>query len=141
VTLTAAELELGAAAPPRTIGPLTAADFVRYSGASGDFNPMHWDVETAQRAGFTTLFAQGMFSAGVLASFAADWLGQECLRSVSVRFLEIVPLGDTLTCAARVGALDDIADGRRAEVELECTLRSGAPAIRGSATFVVPFTG
>lgn len=46
---------------PRTIGPLGVADFVRYSGASGDFNPLHYDEARARAAGFDSVFAQGMF--------------------------------------------------------------------------------
>ena len=62
-------------ATPRTVGPLGVADFVRYAGASGDFNPLHYDEATARAAGFRSVFAQGMFSAGVLGAYVADWFG------------------------------------------------------------------
>ena len=55
----------GTQAPQRDIGPLTRQMFVRYSGASGDLNPMHYDDEFARSAGHPSVFAQGMFSAGV----------------------------------------------------------------------------
>jgi acyl dehydratase len=45
------ELSVGAEAEPREYGPLTRTDFVRYQGASGDFNPIHHDDEFAQSAG------------------------------------------------------------------------------------------
>jgi acyl dehydratase len=129
---------VGAVAPERTVGPLEVADFVRYAGASGDFNRLHYDEPYARAAGFDSPFAQGMFSAGVLASFAADWLGPENLRAVTVRFVEIVRLGDTITCAARIARLVEQAGEPLAEVELRCTRQTGAPVIRGSALFRLP---
>ena len=124
----------GTVAPERTVGPVTVSDFVRYAGASGDFNPMHFDVARAEEAGFEAPFAQGMFSAGLLASFAADWLGPENLRAIRVRFLEIVRLGDTLTCSGRVTS----GDKSVVEVELTGRRQTGAVAVRGSATFLLP---
>jgi acyl dehydratase len=121
----------------RTVGPVTVSDFVRYAGASGDFNPLHFDPERAQAAGFDEPFAQGMFTAGVLASFAADWMGPENVRSVAVRFVEIVRLGDTLTCAGRVTEVQERDGERIAHAELTCSRQNGAVAVRGSATFRV----
>ena len=117
----------------RIVGPVTVSDFVRYAGASGDFNPMHFDPERAAAAGFDEPFAQGMFTAGVLASFAADWMGPENVRSIKVRFVEIVRLGDTLTCTGRI---TEVGDGI-AHAELTCARQNGAVAVRGSATFAV----
>ena len=51
---------------PREYGPLTRTDFVRYQGASGDFNPIHHDDEFAQSAGYPTVFSVGMLQAGIL---------------------------------------------------------------------------
>lgn len=117
----------------RSIGPVTVSDFVRYAGASGDFNPMHFDPGRAHAAGFDEPFAQGMFTAGVLASFAADWMGPENVRSIKVRFVEIVRLGDTLTCTGRITKVDD----GIAHAELAAMRPNGAVAVRGSATFAV----
>ena len=64
--------EVGVEAPSREFGPLTRQMFVRYSGASGDLNPMHYDDEFARSAGHPSVFAQGMFSAALLAGYAAD---------------------------------------------------------------------
>jgi acyl dehydratase len=132
-------LAVGDAPPPRVVGPLSVADFVRYAGAAGDFNPLHYDEAIARAAGFESVFAQGMFSAGVLASFAADWLGADAVRRFQVRFVEVVYPGDTLTCAATVVRCYGDGDGgeRRADLVLTCTRQTGALAVRGEATFVV----
>ena len=56
-----APIAVGDAPAPRVVGPLSVADFVRYAGASGDFNPLHYDETIARAAGFESVFAQGMF--------------------------------------------------------------------------------
>src|SRR5205823_876970 len=48
------ELTVGTECAPREFGPLTRTDFVRYQGASGDFNPIHHDDDFAQSAGYPT---------------------------------------------------------------------------------------
>ena len=122
---------------PRTIGPLGVADFVRYSGASGDFNPLHYDEAHARAAGFDSVFAQGMFSAGLLGSYAADWLGPAALRSFGVRFVDVVWSGDSVTCAATVTRTYVESGEQRVDVELSATRQTGAVAARGSATFAL----
>src|SRR5271168_5478941 len=98
-------LNVGVQAPVREFGPLTRQMFVRYAGASGDLNPMHYDDEFARSAGHRSVFAQGMFSAALLAGFATDWLGAGCVRRFGVRFREQVWPGDVLICSGSVTAL------------------------------------
>ena len=119
--------------------PLTQHDFVRYAGASGDFNPIHFDDEFARAAGFPSVFSQGMLQAGILASFVTDWLGAENVRSYRVQFREQVWPGDRLVCRATVVDREERDGERRVRLEIECTRGAGGGvAIRGDATFVVP---
>src|SRR5437899_24540 len=97
---------------PLVVGPVTRTAFVRYQGASGDMNPIHHDEEYATAAGFPTPFSVGMFQAGVLATWATDWLGAENVRRFKVRFKEQVWPGDTLTCSGTV-TKEYEADGER----------------------------
>src|SRR5450759_3156086 len=80
------QLQEGAAAPRREFGPLTRTDFVRYQGASGDFNPIHHDEGFAKAAGFQTVFSVGMLQAGLLATYCTDRLGTSDGRRCKVRF-------------------------------------------------------
>ena len=132
------ELKEGAAAEPREVGPLTRTDFVRYQGASGDFNPIHHDEEFAKSAGFPTVFSVGMLQAGILASYATDWLGPENIRRFSVQFREQVWPGDTLTFNGNVRGRREEGGEHVVDVELRCTRQTGGPAIIGEASFVVP---
>jgi acyl dehydratase len=124
-------LAVGDTATPRTFGPITRTDIVRYAGASGDFNPIHHDETFATGAGFPTVFSIGMYQAALLATFATDWLGADAVRRFTVRFLEQVWPGDELTCTGVVTAVTDA----RVEVDLACTRQTGGVAIAGSASF------
>jgi acyl dehydratase len=133
------ELTEGQGPEPRELGPLTRTDFVRYQGASGDFNPIHHDEEFAKAAGFPTPFSVGMFQAGALGAFTTDWLGAENVRRFAVQFREQVWPGDHLVCAASVARKYEEDGERKVDLELLVTRKeSGGAAIKGEATFVVP---
>ncbi len=129
------ELMVGAKCEPREYGPLTRTDFVRYQGASGDFNPIHHDDEFAQSAGYPSAFSVGMLQAGILATYATDWLGPRNVRKFGVQFREQVWPGDRLICSGKVVDRDD--DARTVDLELEVQRAGGGTAIKGYATFVV----
>jgi acyl dehydratase len=136
-----AVLDVGSEAKPREFGPMTRQMFVRYAGASGDFNPMHYDDELARCAGYPSVFAQGMLTAALLATFATDWLGAHHIRRFGVRFREQVWPGDMLTCSGVVLSRAHEADGARVSVELTGRRQTGDVAITGSAEFLIPLTG
>jgi acyl dehydratase len=129
------ELHVGAECAPREYGPLTRTDFVRYQGASGDFNPIHHDDEFAQSAGYPTAFSVGMLQAGILASYATEWLGPRNVRKFGVQFREQVWPGDRLVCTGTVIDRDEAA--RTVDLELVVTRVGGGAAIKGTATFAV----
>ncbi|HVV08041.1 MaoC/PaaZ C-terminal domain-containing protein [Amycolatopsis sp.] len=130
-------LTVGTKAEPREYGPLTTRMFARYAGASGDFNPMHYDDTLARSAGYPSVFSQGMHSAALLASFAVDWLGAANVRRFRARFREQVWPGDVLTCGGEVTAIEETAEGRLVTVELTATRQTGGVAIGASADFLV----
>lgn len=131
--------EVGEVCPPVSFGPLSRTDIVKYVGASGDFNPIHHDEEHARSAGFPTVFSVGMLQAGLLATYATNWLGAHNLRRYAMRFSEQVWPGDELTCHGRVTEVAPQEDGTAVvHVILTCVRQTGGIAIEGSATFVLP---
>ncbi|CAM3635823.1 MaoC/PaaZ C-terminal domain-containing protein [Tsukamurella ocularis] len=128
---------VGQEAPPRTYPPLTRTDFVKYQGASGDFHPLHHDDVFAKETGFPSVFSVGMLQAGMLASYATDWLGVEAVRRFKIRFAEKVWPGDELTCSATIIDVREADDGRRVLVELHCARQNGVDALIGEAEFLV----
>jgi len=128
---------VGETTEPRSFGPITRTDIVRYAGASGDFNPIHHDETFATGAGFPTVFSIGMFQAALLATFATDWLGTENVRRFGVRFKEQVWPGDELTCTGIVTKVEPTDESELVEVELNCTRQTGGVAIVGTASFLL----
>jgi acyl dehydratase len=121
--------------PPLVVGPLTRTDFVRYQGASGDFNPLHHDETFARAAGYEAPLAVGMFNAGLLASYATDWLGAEAVRRFRIRFRNRVWPGDTVTCTGVLVRQYKYDGSLLADVELTCATQDGVVAVQAWATF------
>jgi acyl dehydratase len=132
------QVEVGEKAEAREYGPLTTRMFVRYAGASGDFNPMHYDDTLARAAGYPSVFSQGMHSAALLASFAVDWLGAENVRRFAVRFYEQVWPGDVLTCSGEITAISQNESGALVTAALTATRATGGVAVSASADFLLP---
>jgi acyl dehydratase len=122
---------------PLVVGPLTRTDIVRYQGASGDMNPLHHDEAFARAAGYHAPLAIGMLGAGLLATYATDWLGAENVRRFRIRFRARVWPGDTLTCSGEITQQRVGDDGPLADVELVCTRQSGEVAVQAWATFAM----
>jgi acyl dehydratase len=80
-----------------TDSPLTITDFVRYQGASGDFNPIHHDQAFAQAGGYPGPFAVGMLTAGFAATVVGKHAELEQLRRYTTRWKTQAWPGDALT--------------------------------------------
>jgi acyl dehydratase len=122
--------------PPLVVGPLTRTDLVRYQGASGDMQPVHHDEEFARAAGYAKPLSLGMLHAGLLGTWAAQWLGADAVRRFRVRFSAQAFPGDTLTCTGSVAA----ARADAVDVELTCTTQAGDVVARAWATFALEET-
>jgi acyl dehydratase len=116
---------------------LTRTMFVRYAGASGDFNPMHHDDTIAAQVGNPSVFGHGMLSMGLAARVVKDWFGPEAIRRLQVRFAKQVWPGDVLTCTAVVTAKREEGDEHLVDVEITVANQSGDQAITGAATAAV----
>jgi acyl dehydratase len=131
------QVQVGEKAEAREYGPLTTRMFVRYAGASGDFNPMHYDDTLARAAGYPSVFSQGMHSAALLASFAVDWLGAENVRRFAVRFREQVWPDDVLRCTGEVTTISQNESGILVTAELTATRQTGGIAVSATADFLL----
>ena len=81
--------------PPKTFR-VTRADLVRYAGASGDFNPIHWSDRTARAVGLPGVIAHGMFTMALVTRAVTEWTGDPAaVVDVKVRFSRQVPVPDT----------------------------------------------
>ncbi len=94
---------------------------VRYAGASGDFNPIHYRDDVAVSVGLPGVLAHGMLTMGAASSAVAEWLGDAgSILDYQVRFTRPVPVdgesGADVSVSATIGAID--ADARTARVDL-----------------------
>ncbi|MEV0001010.1 MaoC family dehydratase [Micromonospora sp. NPDC050980] len=75
---------------------VTRADLVRYAGASGDFNPIHWNDRTATAVGLPGVIAHGMFTMALVGRAVAGWAGApDAVVDFGVRFTRPVVVPDT----------------------------------------------
>ncbi|HEY8480618.1 MAG TPA: MaoC family dehydratase [Spirillospora sp.] len=106
------DVEVGTEIPARTF-TIDRADLVRYAGASGDFNPIHWRESTAKAVGLPDVIAHGMYTMAQGGRFVTDWAGDPgAVVDYGVRFSAPVVVPDeggaTLEISGRVEEkLDD----------------------------------
>jgi acyl dehydratase len=81
---------------PAQVYRITRSDLVRYAGASGDFNPIHWSERTAVAVGLPGVIAHGMFTMALAGRAVAAWAGRaDALVDFGVRFTRPVAVPDT----------------------------------------------
>ncbi len=87
-------MEAGQQLPTQTYR-VTRADLVRYAGASGDFNPIHWSERFATKVGLPGVIAHGMFTMALAGRALTTWAGApDGVVNVEVRFTRPVPVPD-----------------------------------------------
>jgi hypothetical protein len=131
VNVNFAELEKGQGIGTREI-PVTRADLVRYAGASGDLNPIHWNERFARAVGLPGVIAHGMFTMGAAVQLVVDWAGDPgAILDYQTRFTKPVPVpdaegadspdagGSVITVSGKIAALD--AEASTARVDLAVT--------------------
>jgi acyl dehydratase len=123
---------------PEQVIRVTRADLVRYAGASGDFNPIHWNDRVASGVGLPGVIAHGMFTMALASRVVTRWAGDPgALVEYHVRFGRpvVVPDDDSgaeVTVRGRVGALLD--DGR---VRVDLTVTSDGEKVLSLARAIV----
>ncbi|WEH15881.1 MaoC family dehydratase [Streptomyces sp. VNUA24] len=131
------DVEVGTELPPQTFG-VTRATLVRYAGASGDFNPIHWNERFAKEVGLPDVIAHGMFTMAEAIRVVTDWTGDPgAVVEYGVRFTKpvVVPDDDegaSIEVSAKIGAkLDDNT------VRVDLTAMSAGQKVLGMSRAVV----
>jgi acyl dehydratase len=131
------EVEVGQQLPDRSF-PITRADLVRYAGASGDFNPIHWNARFAVAVGLPDVIAHGMFTMATAARLVTDWIGDPgAVVDYSVRFTKpvVVPDEDSGATLDVEGVVAEKLEGGLVRIDL--TARSGDDKVLGMARATV----
>jgi acyl dehydratase len=128
--------EVGAELPPLTV-TFRREDLVRYAGASGDFNPIHWSDRMAAALGLPGVIAHGMLTMASAARVVTDWLDDPAdLVEYGVRFTKpvVVPDDDKGASVTFSATVDKVADGL---AEIDITAIAGEEKVLGRARAVV----
>lgn len=118
--------------------PVTRLDLVRYCGASGDFNIIHWNDRTATAVGLPGVIAHGMFTMAEAGRVVTDWIGDiGLLKEYGVRFTRPVPVpdddqGTVVTVTATVAEKRD-----DSTVKIDLKASCGGDSVLGRAYAIV----
>ncbi|MCL6452514.1 MAG: MaoC family dehydratase N-terminal domain-containing protein [Alicyclobacillus sp.] len=127
---------VGEALPELVKPPVTQIQLVQYSGASGDFNPIHTVEAFAKAAGLGGVIAHGMLTMAFVGQMLTDAIGERGqLLEFGVRFRGMVRPGDVITCRGTVTEVSDVDAGQVVTASVEAVTQDGTVAVRGDATF------
>ncbi|MFF0158720.1 MaoC family dehydratase [Streptomyces sp. NPDC005263] len=131
------DVEVGTELPAQSF-PVTRDTLVRYAGASGDFNPIHWNEKFAKEVGLPDVIAHGMFTMAEAIRVVTDWTGDPgAVVEYGVRFTRpvVVPNDDqgaTIEVSGKVAVkLDDNT------VRVDLTATSAGQKVLGMSRAVV----
>ena len=117
---------------------LSRDSLVRYAGASGDFNPIHYRDDVAVSVGLSGVLAHGMLTMGFAVQPVVDWLGDRgWISDYQVRFTRPVLVdaadGATVTVVAKVGVVE------QGNARIDLTVMFGGVTVLGKAQVLVTF--
>ena len=132
-----ADVEAGSELAPASYY-ITRLSLVKYCGASGDFNVIHWNERIAKSVGLPNVIAHGMFTMAQAGRYVTDWAGdQAAVVDFGVRFSSpvVVPDDDVGAVVEVSGKVEEKLDGNR--VVLALTAKSGEAKVLTRARAVV----
>jgi len=131
-----ADVEVGTELPSLTV-TLERVDLVRYAGASGDFNPIHWNQRFAQAVGLPDVIAHGMLTMATAGRVVTDWVGDPgAVLEYGVRFTRPVVVPDD--AGAVVEITGSVAEKREdGTVRVDLVARFDGATVLGKAQAVV----
>ena len=121
--IAASDVEVGTELPAQSF-TLKRVDLVKYAGASGDFNVIHWNERVATGVGLPDVIAHGMLTMAEAVRVVTDWCGDPgAVVEYSTRFTKPVPVPDNddgATVEVK-GSVIEVLEGARVKVDLLAT--------------------
>ncbi|MCL5015168.1 MAG: MaoC family dehydratase N-terminal domain-containing protein [Firmicutes bacterium] len=129
--------------PKDILGPetilITREQIVRYAGASGDYNPIHYDEEQARRFGLPGVIAHGMLNMGLAARFLETQSPPGArFQRYTVRFRQMVRPNQRLIISGIVKSVQNEGDIFHAAIDVVMQIENGDAVITGQAVMTVP---
>ncbi len=131
-------VRVGDELPARSF-PLRRVDLVRYAGASGDFNVIHWNERVATSVGLPNVIAHGMLTMATAARLVTDWAGDPgAVVEYGVRFTKpVVVPDDDRGATLEVTGVVAVKDEERRTVRVDLTATSAGDKVLGRARALV----
>ena len=119
---------VGEQIPTRT-QTIEQSHLIAYAGASGDFNPLHWQTEFASQVSPTGgIIAHGMLNMGLVSKVVTEWAGgPEKVRSLATTFRAPCPVGARITLGGEVLSIDQ--EARTATLSVWAELEDGGKVV------------
>jgi acyl dehydratase len=131
------DVQVGDQLPGRTIH-ITRELLVRYAGASGDFNPIHWNPRFAVEVGLPDVIAHGMFTMGSAVDVVTSWVGDPgAVTAYGVRFTKPVVVPDPAGAELEVSGVVAAKDDEQRTVRVDLTVRCADVVVLGRAQATV----
>ena len=135
MSLKTKDLKLGDVYEELVVENLSRTQLVMYSGASGDYNPLHTDeIYTTEVAGYPSVFAHGMLSMGLTGKMLTNYVGDGRLTKFGVRFTSQVWPGDNLTASATITKIYKEGGTDFADIDVLTCNQEGTVVVKGYAT-------
>ncbi len=132
------EVQVGDELPQLVKNPVTLNQLVRYSGASGDFNPLHTDPKVGEMIGTGGVIAHGMLIMGFVGQLVSDYVGPAALRKFNVRFKGMTHLDDVITCTGTITEKTEADGEARIAGKVQATDQNGDVKVAGTFIAVLP---
>ncbi len=131
------DLSVGDVIGTRTV-EVDRARLVRYAGASGDFNPIHWNDAFAAEVGLPGVIAHGMFTMGAAVALVEDWAGDPgAVVDYQTRFTRPVPVPNPGVATLEVTGTVGVIDSDAGTVRVDLTVTSEGARVLGKTQAVV----
>ena len=129
------DIAVGSEIPTLVKKPVEKIQLVKYSGASGDFNPLHTIPEVGEAVGIGQI-AHGMLIMGFVGQAITDFVPKKYLKKFSVRFVGMTKPGDTVTVTGKVR--EKAAEGRKITCDVQAKNQKDQVLLAGFFEAVLP---
>lgn len=132
-----ADVSVGMTLPPLDV-PIVRASMIRYAGASGDFNVIHWSERIATAVGLPNVIAHGMLTMAEAGRLLTNWSGDPgAVEQFGVRFTRpvLVPDDNSGALLMLTGEVTELLDGNRVRVSV--VARSEGVTVLGKARAIL----
>lgn len=130
-------ISVGDTLPPLVLAPINRTTLALFAGASGDHNPIHIDLDFAQKAGMPDVFAHGMLSMAWLGRLLTQWVPQRQIVAFNARFAGITHLADAPHCTGKVVEKFERDGQQLLKLELQVSNQTGDVKIIGDALIAI----